>query len=186
MSHNPYGKWAKIYRDRGLWPRPLKFPGTDVNTGKLLGKACREKGWQTPDPELPPATLERWDLECPQYNIGLLMGTPLGDGTCLGALDIDNDQYTKLGCALLNDPPCGRIGKKGAVFFVRVLPNVKKLKFRVKGEHNAHIGQVAECLFSKTLCVIPPSIHPETQQSYTWIGTPLHEMDFFKLPLIGE
>lgn len=185
-NSTPFGTWASVYRGLGLWPRPLQYPGTDPRTDKPLGKACREKDWQLPDSELPAGTLERWDANYPHFNIGLLMGTPLPDGTLLGALDIDSDLYVQLGKTLLNDPPCGRIGKKGAVFFVRILPEVPKLKFSVMGEHNAHLGQVAECLFQKTLCVIPPSIHPDTAQPYQWLGTPLHEIDFNKLPLLGE
>lgn len=181
----PFGTWAKPYRDLGLSPRPLQYPGIDSRTGKLLGKACKEKGWSDPDSELPPGTVERWDAQYAHYNIGLLMGTPLPDGTLLGALDIDHDQYVSLGRALLGDPPCGRVGKKGIVYFLRFAPVKAKVKYTVKGEQNASFGQVAEFLFQKTLCVIPPSIHPETKQPYSWIGTPLHEMDFNQLPLIG-
>jgi hypothetical protein len=34
--------------------------------------------------------------------------------------------------------------------------------------------------------VIPPTIHPDTNESYRWIGTPLLNVDFSTLPLIGE
>ncbi|MBN8544257.1 MAG: bifunctional DNA primase/polymerase [Alphaproteobacteria bacterium] len=185
-STRPFGTWAKIYRDLGLSPRPLKYPGADSRTGKLLGKACKERGWQLPDSELPPGTVEKWDAQYGHYNIGLLMGTPLPDGTLLGALDIDHDQYVPLGRALLGNPSCGRVGKKGAVYFVRFTPLEAKVKYKVKGEQNAAFGQVAEFLLQRTLCVIPPSIHPDIEQPYRWIGTPLHEMDFNQLPLIGE
>jgi hypothetical protein len=186
LCQTPYGTWAKVYQDRGLWPRPLQCPGIDAKTKKPLGKACREKGWQTPDSELPPGTRERWALELGHYNIGLLMGTPLPDGTRLGALDIDHDQYTALGKVLLGgNPPCGRFGKKGAVFFVRYIGDIKSQGFKVKPPNESY-DQVAELLFAKKLCVIPPSIHPDTNQPYRWLGTPLHEMDFSQLPLIGE
>ena len=48
------------------------------------------------------------------------MGSPFPDGTTLGASDTDHDDYARIAQALLRDPPSGRIGKKGAVFFVRV------------------------------------------------------------------
>lgn len=186
ICNMPYGTWAKIYRERGLCPRPLKYPGTDSNN-KPLGKACKEAGWQKPDSELPEGTIERWENNYSHFNIGLLMGTPVGDGTLIGALDIDHNSYVKLGKALLGgNPPCGRIGKKGAVFFVRFNPFTGKKKFTVKGEQNKEYGQVAELLLEKTLCVIPPSIHPDTKQPYRWLGTPLHEIDLTRLPLIGE
>lgn len=190
MSENicefPYGTWAPVYREMGLWPRPLQYPGVDYNSGKKLGKACKETGWQVPDHELPAGKLDEWDRKFSHHNIGLLMGSPLGDDKFLGALDIDHDRYVSLGKELLGgDPPCGRIGKKGAVFFVQVIGNLGNPEFRVKGEQNAHYGKVTECLFRKKLCVIPPSIHPDTEQPYRWIGTPLHEMDLNQLPIIG-
>ncbi len=173
ICKTPFGTWAPIYRKLGLWPRPL------------IGKACKFKGWSTPDPELPIERTEEWDRKHAALNLGLLMGSTLSDGTLLGALDIDHDDYVGLGRTLLNNPPCGRIGKKGAVFFVRILPSLASQKFRVK-EDDKKYGQVLECLFQNSVCAIPPSIHPETQQPYRWIGTSLLEMNFNKLPLIGE
>jgi hypothetical protein len=114
------------------------------------------------------------------------MGSPLPDGTRLGALDIDRDEYTALGRTLLNNPICGRVGQKGAVFFVRVNGDLGNPEFRVRGPDSKKWGKVAECLFRKKLCVIPPTIHPITQSPYRWIGTPLHEVDLSSLPLIGE
>ena len=108
------------------------------------------------------------------------MGSPLLDGTTLGGLDIDHDDYVRIGRALLNNPPSGRIGKKGAVFFVRVRGRLSNPEFRVGGKGD----KVAECLFVKKLCVIPPTIHPDTGQAYRWIGTPLHEIDFRELPIV--
>jgi hypothetical protein len=114
------------------------------------------------------------------------MGSPISDGTRLGALDVDRNEYTALGRALLRNPICGRVGQKGAVFFVRVRGNLGNPEFYVSGPDGKKWGKVAECLFSKKLCVIPPTIHPDTNQPYRWIGTPLHEVDLLALPLIGE
>ena len=178
FSTKPFGTWAEPYRNIGLEPRCL------------IGKACKEKNWQKPDTEIPQETLNLWVRNYGGYNIGLRMGTDLPDGTRLGALDIDHDAYANLGKALLGDPPCGRIGKKGAVYFVRYQPSLMKSlkhkKFRVKGDLGQQYGQVLELLFEGTLCVIPPSIHPDINQPYRWIGTPLHETNFTNLPLIGE
>ena len=173
-NSGPFGQWAQIYRDIGLQPRPL------------IGKACKVSSWQKPDDQQEPGTLEQWDKTMAHCNIGLLMGTPLPDGTFLGALDIDHDDYVALGRALLNNPPCGRIGKKGAVFFFRYSHDFNKKKFCVKGEDNKSLGTVAELLTYKQLCVIPPSIHPDTNLPYDWLGTPLHKMDLTQLPFLGE
>jgi hypothetical protein len=166
--------WASLYRQRGLWPRPVS-PNS---------KACHVRDWQKPDPEIALEVRERWLSDQGHCGIGLLMGSPFSDGTTLGALDIDHDDYTRIGRALLRDPICGRIGKKGAVFFVRVRGAPQNLEFRVKGDMNKRLGKVAECLFTKKLCVIPPTIHPDTGQAYRWIGTPLHEVDFNLLPIV--
>jgi hypothetical protein len=171
-----YGQYARIYRDLGMWPRPVK-PGT---------KACKERDWQLPDNEQSPHTLQKWLDKCAPLGIGLLMGSPMPDGTRLGALDIDRNEYTALGRTLLNNPICGRVGEKGAVFFVRVIGDLGNPEFRVRGPDGKKWGKVAECLFRKKLCVIPPTIHPNTQRSYQWIGTPLHDVDLSSLPVIGE
>jgi hypothetical protein len=169
-----FAAWADIYRERGFWPRPIT----------VGHKACHLADWQKPDSEIPADEIAFWLTKCGHLGIGLLMGSPFPDSTTLGALDIDRDDYTRLGRALLRDPPSGRIGKKGAVFFVRVRGPLSNPEFKVRGAEGKQYGKVAECLFRKKLCVIPPTIHPETQRPYRWIGKPLHEIDFNKLPIV--
>jgi hypothetical protein len=112
------------------------------------------------------------------------MGSPFPDGTTLGALDIDHDEYVRLGRASLLDAPSGRVGKKGVVFFVRVHGHLSNPEFKVRGEANKRYGKVAECLFVRKLCVIPPTIHPDIGQPYCWFGRPLHELNFDELPIV--
>jgi len=166
--------WADAYRQRGFWPRPIT----------LGSKACHLKDWQRPDGNIPRDELASWISKHGHLGIGLLMGSPLPDGTTLGALDIDHDDYVRIGRALLRDPPSGRIGKKGAVFFVRVRGRPTNPEFRVAGDDGKRYGKVAEGLFVKKLCVIPPTIHPDTRQPYRWIGRPLLEVDFDDLPIV--
>jgi hypothetical protein len=168
------GEWAPFYRERGFWPRPIS-PNT---------KACHFAGWQKPDPEIALEVRQRWLSDHGHCGMGLLMGSPFPDGTTLGALDIDHDDYTRIGRAVLRDPPCGRVSKKGAVFFVRVRGRLSNPEFKVQGDQAKSCGKVAECLFVKKLCVIPPTVHPETQRPYEWIGRPLHEADFNALPIV--
>ena len=169
-----FAEWAEVYRRRGYWPRPIT-PGT---------KACHVREWQKPDSELSEATLASWLTSHANCGVGLLMGSPFPDGTTLGALDIDRDEYVRLGRASLIDCPSGRIGRKGAVFFVRVRGPLSNPEFKVRGEEGTRYGKVAECLFVRRLCVIPPTIHPDTGQAYRWIGRPLHEVDFDELPIV--
>jgi hypothetical protein len=166
----PFADWVDVYRRLGYWPRPIS----------LGAKACHVPGWQRPDDEISAAELSSWTSKHGDLGIGLLTGSPFPDGTALGALDVDRDEYTRIAQALLRDPPCRRIGKKGAVFFVRVRGRLSNPEFRVGGKGD----KVAECLFTKKLCVIPPTIHPDTGQAYRWIGTPLHEIDFSELPIV--
>ncbi|MCP4936475.1 MAG: hypothetical protein GY927_20295 [bacterium] len=175
MSKGIFAKWAPIYRDRGLEPRPVK----------LGNKACFEKGWTKPDSEVSPEVLGRTLIKRASYGIGLRMGTPLLGGGHLGALDIDNDDYVRISKVLMGNPPCMRIGKKGVVIFARIISNLPNSTFKVKRDGLPDI-QVADCLFDKKFCVIPPTIHPGTKKPYRWIGTPLHKLNFDLLPVIGE
>ena len=165
-----FAQWAPVYREHGFWPRPIS----------LGAKACHISGWQRPDHEIPPAELASWLTKYGHLGIGLLMGSRFPDGSTLGGLDIDHGDYVLVARALFHDPPCGRIGKRGAVFLVRVRGRLSNPEFRVGGKGD----KVAECLFAKKLCVIPPTIHPDTGQAYRWIGTPLHEIDFNQLPIV--
>ena len=167
--------WAPIYRNIGLEPRPVK-PG---------GKATKIRGWTKPDADFSETEKESWLKKYSNYGIGLRMGTLLPDGTKLGAIDIDHDDYVRPIQALLSGIVSGRFGSKGAVIFVRVSGTLPNSKFKVKGEFAQKYGQVVECLFDKTFCVIPPTVHPKTNSAYTWIGTPLHEVDFNFLPIVG-
>jgi hypothetical protein len=169
-----FADWASLYQERGYWARPIT----------LGSKACKLPNWQRRDDEISADEFTSWIAKYGDHGIGLVMGNPFPDGTTLGALDIDHDDYTRIGVAVLRDPPCGRVGKKGAVFFVRVRGDPKNLKFRVQGDQTKHVGEVAECLFIKKLCVIPPTIHPDTGQAYRWLGAPLHEIDFNQLPIV--
>ena len=173
-ARGPFADLARVYRERGYWPRPIT-PGT---------KACHVREWQKPDSELSDATLASWLTSHANFGIGLLMGSPFPDGTTLGALDIDRDEYVRIGRVVLRDPPSGRIGKNGAVLFVRVHGPLSNPVFTFRGEEAKPLGKVAECLFIRKLCVIPPTIHPETGQPYRRIGRPLHEVDFNELPIV--
>lgn len=171
MTGDLYGLWAPVYRELGYSARPC------------LGKQCKEKKWQLADSDLPPNLLDNWLKNRREYNIGLRTSTIFPDGTLFGALDIDsrNNRYVDIARVLLKNPVSGRIGSKGAVFFFRYFPLVAKPQLQYK------VGKelIAELLLTQ-LVIIPPSIHPDTEQPYQWIGKPLHEVDYHELPLIGE
>jgi hypothetical protein len=174
MADQIFRNYADEYRAAGYWPRPIK-PGS---------KACKISNWQIPDSEQSTSTLRAWTQKFAYHGIGLLMASPFPDGTKLGAFDIDRNEYLNLGRTLLGNPVCGRIGAKGAVFFVRVRGELGNPEFRVTGLENKSWGKVAECLFNKKICVIPPTIHPTTGAAYQWIGAALLEINFEQLPII--
>jgi len=174
MSDTVYGHCAPLYSERGFWPRPVK-PGT---------KQAAVPGWQNPDSEIPKGTRDGWLRKFADFGIGLTMGSPLPDGTTLGAVDIDRDEYVGLGEALLGEIVCGRFGSKGIVIFVRVSGPAKSRDFKVRRGSEGKGDKVAEVLFKRKFCVIPPTIHPGTLAPYRWIGTSLLEVDVNRLPLV--
>ena len=169
----PFMTWAPILRERGFWPRPVE-PGS---------KATKIKGWQKPDPEQSPQELERWAYDYADYGIGVVTGSPFPDGTVLGALDIDDDQAVELGRALLHNPVCGRVGARGAVFFVRVRGDKSYRSFAFQFPNGTQ-RKYGELLCENRFCVLPPTIHPMIGQPYRWLGKPLHEVEFSELPIM--
>ena len=169
-----FADWATTYRDLGYWPRPIS-PGT---------KACKIKNWQAPGSEIGLTELEGWRNTHAADGIGLLLGSPFPDGTVLGGLDIDDDDYVRVTRTLLRDPPCGRIGARGILYFVRIKGDTRYRELKVKAENGRPAVKVGELLVARRLAVIPPTIHPDTDAPYRWIGRPLHEIPYTDLPLL--
>lgn len=166
-----YEVWAPQYRAAGFDPRPVT-PDS---------KACHLSGWQDP---MSDAAVEASLVNYSHYGIALLMGTVLPDDTRLVALDIDNDAYTEVGRAVMGRPPCVRFGSKGAVIFARAKGESRNLEFRLKGELGKRFGKHAEVLALRKIVVIPPTIHPDTQQPYRWEGGSLLNIKFEQLPIL--
>jgi hypothetical protein len=135
---------------------------------------------------MPSELLQQWLDDDGPYGIGLLMGSPFADGTRLGSVDIDRDDLVEMMSAILGHPPCGRIGSKGVVYFVRWTGPDRNAnaKFRFEGEEHQHAGPSTECLLHKNLCLIPPTIHPDTDRPYRWTGPSLLEVDYRDLPVL--
>jgi hypothetical protein len=167
-----FGDLAEAYRAAGYYPRPVS-PGT---------KTPPMKGWNVPDPELAASVLDDWIVQYAHHGIGLLLGSPLPDQTTLAVVDIDRDEYASVAEVLLGHPRCGRIGQKGVAYFVRLRGQPKSHKFKVIT--SAGPAAVGDLLFGRAFCVIPPTIHPVTQCSYRWIGTPLLDVTYHDLPLV--
>jgi hypothetical protein len=117
-------------------------------------------GWSNFNKELPTKDNARyWDEMYPfpeKSNIGLCLGQASG----VMAVDIDtDDQRTH---RAVPDSPFRRVGKPGReVRFYKYNSEIKSSKDHPRCvEIFSHTGQV----------VLPPSIHPDTNEPYRWIG----------------
>jgi hypothetical protein len=156
-----YAQEKQRYVEAGYQPRPVA-PGT---------KQCRVKGWQRDVSDV----REPRGRDC---GLGLRLGTRLADGTFLVALDADRDDLVRLARALVPSP-CGRVGSKGIALFARTSDPVAKFDLKLADGNKA-----GELLGAKSLCVIPPTVHPDTGQPYRWVGKPLLEVSPADLPLL--
>lgn len=170
---NIFADFAQAYRDARFQPRPV-----------VLGKKRPPmKNWQLPDAEIPPETLRRWLRDYAYLGIGVVTGSVFPDGSRLGALDIDDDRFMRLAKAVLMNPPSGRIGARGIVFFVRVTATEANRAYSIKlGGETVKVG---ELLVDRKFCVLPPTIHPNGNP-YTWVGSSLLDVDYTSLPLIED
>lgn len=104
-------------------------------------------------------TRNQWLFSNAKSNIGLVLGVQSG----VTMIDIDTDEEAVYNAIMscLPHSPWLRKGKKGMMLAYKY--NGLKT-FRVK---NMSGQTMVECLSSRTQCVLPPSIHPDTQQPYT-------------------
>jgi hypothetical protein len=156
-----FGQWAGKYFEQGYSVIPLK------------GKKAFLNGWQRFCDELPDArTFETWIANCADDNIGLCLGRASG----LIALDVDHPDLLKL----FPTSPVVRQGREGReVRFFRFNPAIPS-----QGRRS---GVDVELLSTGRQCVLPPSIHPETDKPYIWLMgdllsiNPAHDLPEFPL-----
>jgi hypothetical protein len=159
-----YRQFYRAYADAGYQPRPAS-PGT---------KECRFTGWNKDvslvhPPDQPP-------LE--DYGIGLRLGTKLTGGTFLVAIDADRNEFVRLARALVPSP-CGRFGSKGIALFARVADACPKFNLKLSDNNKG-----GEFLGVRHFIMLPPSLHPNTEQPYYWTNTPLLEINPLDLPVV--
>lgn len=159
-SPSPYHAMVQRYVDGGFQPRPVK-PGD---------KSCKFKGWHE---DVPTLTVPRGN-----YGIGLRLGTAFPDGSYLTAIDADRDEYVRLTRALVS-PVSARFGSKGIAIFARLTNECSKFDLKLFDGSRA-----GEFLGTTSLCVVPPTIHPDTGKPYFWTDAPLLETDWEALPVV--
>jgi putative DNA primase/helicase len=101
---------------------------------------------------------QQWLEHWPDANIGLVLGQQSG----LIMLDIDTTDTQLLTVIQKMVPfsPWRRVGQKGMVLAFKYTGN---RTFRVR---NTSGETICELLAERTQCVLPPSIHPKTQEPY--------------------
>ena len=105
-----------------------------------------------------PRLQEEWLVQYPTSNIGLVLGPASG----VTVIDIDTEDKSLIEKIIEAIPhsPWKRRGKKGMMLAYK-FSGLKT--FRVK---NSSGETIVECLSSRTQCVLPPSIHPDTGKEY--------------------
>lgn len=110
------------------------------------------------DMAVEPEIQSEWLNSYAEGNIGMVLGKQSG----VVMLDIDTDDQALIALitGLLPRSPWQRIGQKGMVLAFRY---TGLRTFRIK---NMSGESICELLSERTQCVLPPSIHPKTQQPY--------------------
>jgi len=134
------------YRERGLSVIPIR----DEKGSK--GKAPFIDGWQRWCEELPTEKeCEIWDKKYKRY--GLCCGPASG----VIGLDIDTDDKTVIDICPLS--PVIKRGRRGETRFFRYNKDIFSCK----------IAGIIDVLSNGKQTVIPPTIHPDTDQPYIWL-----------------
>ena len=146
-------------------------------------KMPRSQGWQVdvPTPEKLTRSFNR------PSNIGIRLGDSLPDGTYLVGIDVDIEEHSLHRCVVMaigEKVPTKR-GKKGHTYMVRFNKEIRthKIRWVREGKNTPAIDILAK----GAQTVLPPSIHPDTKQPYTWTsGTPLTDLNIREIPVFNE
>jgi len=108
-----------------------------------------------------PVSLEtqaEWLANNGSGNIGLVLGK--ASGVCVIDIDTDDQKLFEGIVSVLPPSPWARKGRKGIMLAYKFsgIPT-----HRIK---NSSGQTIVECLSSRTQCVLPPSIHPDTKEPY--------------------
>ena len=149
----------------------------------VFGKAPPVSKWSKYASEPQPLELlEQWGSQYPNAGIGLACGTQSG----VIAIDIDleiSDPVQKTIYEeiqkVLPHSQVVKIGKKGETRF-----------YKFSGETNRKFAidrrSVLELLAGGNQTVLPPSIHPDINKPYEWVGASLLDVSKEDLPVLGE
>lgn len=169
---NVFKDFAPKYWDAGLQAIPLA-PGQKRPIPQQWSKWTNEK--------ITDGIKTNWVEAYPAANIGVIPG-PVSN-VCFVDLDIADPVVLAEIKKLLPPSPWERIGKKGCVLAYKWCDTKSFKIFEAEGTHPGRDKFGFEFFSSSGQVVMPPSIHPETQQPYTancnlWeVLDKLHEID---------
>lgn len=167
MTDRIFEAFAPTYWAAGLPVIPLrprnKMP--DINQWSTYGSRMPDE-----------IEMQHWLASFPRGNIGL----PLGPASGLCMIDIDTEDQDLIDAIMdiLPSSPWVRVGKKGMALAYRF---EGQKNFKLRGSEG---GMILEFLGLGNQVVLPPSIHPETQQPYTANANLWDVLD--KLSYLGE
>lgn len=185
VSNLIFGAVAEEYYDRGLAPIPL-----GLHTDGEQAKSAKITKWQNlARDRYDRSELDRLAKHFGPNNVGIAMGSFVGEEHQLVAIDIDLDDFQEKIERAMPALVSGKVGAKGASWFAlapKEWKSIRATKSAPTPENPKKRISAFEILAIGTQTAIPPSIHPSTQQPYRWLKTPLLDMDFKDLPRLNE
>ena len=170
-----FGAHAPTYWERGYSPLPIK----------THSKAPEIKAWSGYCDNLPNSERRgEWlgKFGDSDSGIGLCCGTEVMPDYRLVGIDIDDDRLVRAVDAFTGHSPAAKRGRKGLTLFVRSLKNDK---LKSTALTNPDKNGVIDILSSGKQTILPPSLHPETGEPYTWREKSLLDVQFSELPIFN-
>lgn len=182
MTQSPYAKVAQRLVDMGYSAIPV-LPGSK-RPGQYANKEWYgENDWQRFGDRLPT-----------KYEIPIWSTWP-NAGVCVvlddnvKVIDIDSDDENLINAVLAVLPPCSvrKRGAKGFSLFYKGSAEIVSRPFNIKPEGEKKPIRAVDLLAKGRQTVLPPTIHPQTEQPYVWIDddslADLEPQDLAELPL---
>ncbi|CAH1657049.1 conserved hypothetical protein [Hyphomicrobiales bacterium] len=170
----PYNQTGSTLVDQGFSAIPCR-PGSKRPGSYSYGQWYGRNDWQQYCNRLPTdyetRAWERW----PDAGVCVALGY-----AGLIAIDIDTDdpELCAALAAVIPESPIMKRGQKGFTAFYTGPDTIKSAAFNVNNE------RVVDLLAHGKQTVVPPTIHPETQKPYQWIGEALESTTPDRLPTL--
>ena len=174
MTDRIFAEHAPAYREKNHPVIPFK----------PMEKRPSTTGWSEFSDHMPSDQLyDEWLNKKGDHGIGMVMGAEVAPNKRLIGLDVDDDHFERAVLGLIPGEPPVKRGKKGCTAFVIREGSLPVPSTTLKGKNG--LGNI-DVLADKKCTVLPPSIHPDTQQSYTWDGDDLPSVPIKNIPVLSD